>query len=185
MNDPTAAGTTKVRWLTIAILVVVCAAILGVSLYVSRHTDSPPAKGPQPDLVLAGKLTKHVAWRDLSVNVSWDGTKVGDIPVDLQAVYRGETLYQLIGLVDDDDPSGFNVALANKGYEIRFMATDGYEWAMSSKAIVGQTQWILARLKNGKPLPKGEGPYRDVGSFIRHFYGRESVKMIKRIELVF
>ena len=185
MNGPTTTGTAKVRWLTVGVLVLVCAAILGVSLYLSRHTDSPPAKGPYADLVLVGKLTKHVAWRDLPATVTWDGTKAGDIPVDLQDVYRGETLYKVIGLVDDNDPNSFNVALARKGYKIRFVSTDGYEWTMSSKAIVGQTQWILARLKNGKPLPKGEGPYRDVGSFIRHFYGRESVKMIKRIELVF
>ena len=185
MDEPTTTGDAKVRWLTIAILVVVCAAILGVSLYLSRHTDSPPAKGPYPDLVLVGRLTKHVAWRDLSVNVSWDGTKAGDIPVDLQAVYRGETLYKVIGLVDDDDPNSCNVALANKGYKIRFVASDGYEWTMSSKAIVGQTHWIIARLKNGKPLSTTEGPYHDVGSFIHHFYGRESVKLITRIELVF
>jgi hypothetical protein len=186
MDEPTSAGAVKVRWPTVAVLVLVCAAVLGASLYVAhRHTSSTPAKGPYPDLVLVGRLTKDLPWRDLSVNVTWDGTKAGAIPSDLQAVYRGETLYKVIGLVDDNDPSSFNVALAEKGYQIRFIAEDGYEWTMSSKAIVGQTGWIIARLKNGRPLPKGEGPYRDVGSFIHHFYGAPSVKMIKRIELLY
>ena len=56
---------------------------------------------------------------------------------------------------------------------------------MSSKTIIGKKTWIVARLKNGKALPEGEGPYRDVGSFIRHFYGRQSVKLLTRIQLVF
>jgi hypothetical protein len=175
----------RLSWRTIAVLVAVCAVIFGVSLYVSRHAGSSPAKGPYRELVLVGKLTKHLAWSDLSSNVTWDGTKASDIPADLQAVYRGETLFKVIGLVDDEDPNSFNVALAKKGYKVRFVAADGYQWAMNSAAIVGQTHWILARLKSGKPLPAHEGPYRDVGSFIHHFYGRESVKMITRIELVF
>ena len=185
MSGPASAGAVKPRWLSIALLVAVCAAVLAVSIYVARRPTAAPAKGPHPDLVLVGKLTRDVPWRDISVNVTWDGTKAGAIPSDLQAVYRGEPLYEVIGLVDDGDPSTFNVALARKGYQIRLTAADGYEWTMSSASIIGQTGWILARLKNGQPLPKGEGPYRDVGSFIHHFFGSPSVKMITRIQLVF
>ncbi len=185
MGGSAAAGTVKPRWLTVGVLGVVCAAILAVSIYASHRPPAPPAKGPYADLVLVGKITRDVPWRDISLSATWDGTKAGAIPSDLQAVYRGEPLYQLIGLVDDNDPNTFNVALARKGYQIRFIAADGYEWTMSSKSIIGQREWILARLKNGQPLPKGEGPYRDVGPFIHHFFGAPSVKMITRIQLVF
>ena len=173
------------RWRTIAILVAVCVAILGVSLALSHRADSSPAPGPYAALVLRGKLVKRVAWKDLPANVTWNGKRAGDIPVDLQAVYCGQTLFKLVGLVDDKDPRTFNVALARKGYTIRFIARDGYTWDMKSASIIGKTHWIVARLKNGQPLPAGEGPYRDVGSFIGHFFGRPSVKMITTIQLIY
>jgi hypothetical protein len=176
----------RLSWRAVGLIAAAAAVILGISLFVAlRPPEATPAEGPYADLVLKGKLTKRVAWADLPVSVIWDGTKAGDIPKDLKAVYKGQTLYRLIGLVDDMKPGSFNVELAKRGYKIRFLATDGYSWDMDSKAIIGKKGWIVARLKNGKPLPDGEGPYRDVGSFIKHFYGRESVKMLTRIELVF
>jgi hypothetical protein len=179
-------GNRGLSWRVVGLLAAACAAILAVSLYVAlRPSAATPAAGPYPDLVLKGKLTRSIPWNKLPVSVKWDGTKAGDIPRDLQAAYRGQTLYKLIGLVDDKDPATFNVARARKGYGIKFIAGDGYSWTMKSKAIIGKKNWIVARLKNGKPLPDNEGPYRDVGSFIKHFYGRESVKLLLRIELVF
>ncbi len=171
-------------WRVVGLLAATCAVILGVSLYVAwRPQSATPASGPYADLVLKGKITRRIPWDKLKVNVTWDGTKAGDIPKDLQAVYRGQTLYTVIGLVDDKDPKTFNVALAKKGYEIWFYAKDGYKHHLDSKRIIGKKKWIVARLKNGKPLSENEGPYRDVGSFIKHFWGRESVKMIQRIVL--
>jgi hypothetical protein len=173
-------------WRWIGLLAAGCAAILAVRLYLAlRPPSAAPAAGPYPDLVLKGKLTKRIPWEKLPVKVTWDGTKAGDIPKDLQAVYRGQTLYKLVGLVDDKDPKTFNVARARKGYGIKLISSDGYSWTMKSKAIIGQKNWIVARLKNGKAMAKNEGPYRDVGCFSRHFYGRESVKRLKRIQLVF
>jgi hypothetical protein len=176
----------RLSWRTIGILSAVAAVVVAGSLFVALRTpDAAPAGGPYPDLTLQGKLTKRIPWSRLPVSVTWDGTKAGAIPKDLQAVYRGQTLYQLVGLVDDGDPGSFNVALARKGYKIRFLACDGYSWDMASRTIIGRTGWIVARLKNGKPLPANEGPYRDVGSFIHHFFGRESVKLITRITLIY
>lgn len=176
----------RLSWRAVGILAGAAAVILAASLFVALHTpDAAPARGPYADLVLKGKLTKRIAWAQLPVSVKWDGTKAGAIPKDLQAVYAGQTLYKLVGLVDDHKPGSFNVALAKKGYKVRLIATDGYSWDMKSKTIIGKKGWIVARLKNGQPLPSGEGPYRDVGSFIRHFYGRQSVKLLARIELIF
>jgi hypothetical protein len=182
MNDV----APRLSWRVVGMLAAAAAVILGISLYIAlRPPDATPAEGPYADLVLKGKLTRRIAWADLPVPVAWDGTKAGDVPKDLKAVYRGQSLYKLVGLVDDKRPGSFNVALARKGYRIRLVASDGYSWDMDSKAIIGKKGWIVARLKNGKPLPVGEGPYRDVGSFIKHFYGRESVKLLARIQLVF
>jgi len=178
--------TPRLSWRAVGILAAAAAVILGASLFLALRTpDAAPAAGPYADLVLKGKLTRRIAWAQLPVSVTWDGTKADAIPKDLQAVFKGQTLYKLVGLVDDDKPGSFNVALAKKGYKVRLVASDGYTWDMNSKTIIGKKTWIVARLKDGQPLPSGEGPYRDVGSFIRHFYGRQSVKLLTRIELIF
>jgi hypothetical protein len=176
----------RLSWRAIGILAGAAAVILAASLYVAlRPPAATPAVGPQVDLELEGKLTERIAWAELPASVKWDGTEDSTIPKDLQAVYGGQTLYKLVGLVDDDEPDSFNVALARKGYTIRFLASDGYSCDMDSESIIGKETWIVARLKDGKALPEGEGPYRDVGSFIRHFHGRQSVKALMRIQLVF
>ncbi len=77
------------------------------------------------------------------------------------------------------------MALAKKGYTIKFICSDGYKVTVSSKRIIGQTRWIIARLKNGQPLPEGEGPYRFVGSFIKPFNGKLSAYRIVEIQLIF
>ncbi len=184
------------RWRTRYAAPLVLAAALLATLAPAVSADVVPpavvARSPvvraafsQPSLLLTGKLTKRVKWGDLATNVTWNGNTAGDIPSDLRAVYKGETIYKLIGLVDDKNPGSFNAALAKKGYTIRFISSDGYTWDFKSRSIIGQAKWIVAKLKNGKPLPAGEAPYRDVGSFIHHFYGRPSVKMLVKIKLIF
>jgi hypothetical protein len=137
-----------------------------------------------PALVLKGKKTVRIAWGKLPVSVSWDGTKAGNINPGLRAVYKGQTLYKLIGLVDGGG-SGFDAVLAKKGYTIKLICSDGYKATLSSKRIVGKAKWIIARLKNGQALPDGEGPYRFVGSFIKPFNGKLSARMIVQIKLIF
>lgn len=179
-------ASPKLTWRLIALLAGVAVLILGVGLAVAlRSPDRAPAESSYPDLALQGKRSDRVAWEQLSVATTWDGTKAGAIPEDLRAVYRGQPLFELVGLVDDDDPTSFNTALAKEGYTIRLVAADGYSADMDSRAIVGQGGWIVARLKNDQPLPDGEGPYRDVGSFIRPLSGKLSVKGLTRIELIF
>jgi hypothetical protein len=136
-------------------------------------------------LTLQGKLTKVLPISKVPAKVTWDGTKAGNINPTLRAKYRGQTLYKLVGLVDDKDPSGFNVALAKKGYQIRFSCLDGYKVTINSATIVGKKKWIVAKLKNGKHLPKGERPFRYVGSFIKPFNGKLSARMLTTIKLIF
>lgn len=136
-------------------------------------------------LTLKGRLTRTIAYAKFPSNVVWDGTKAGDINATLKGVYRGQSLYKLVGLVDDKDPKTFNKALALKGYKIQFIARDGYKVTISSKTIVGRKGWIVACLKDGKMLSADEGPYRYVGSFIKPFFGKLSASKVVKIKLIF
>jgi hypothetical protein len=123
-------------------------------------------------------IAKVPAW------VTWDGTKAGDINPTLRYIYKGQTLYKLIGRVDGGT-SGFNVALAKKGYKIQFICLDGYKPTISSKRIIGKKGWIIAKKKDGALLPDGEAPFRFVGSFIKPFNAKLSAYGIVKIRLIF
>jgi hypothetical protein len=175
------------RWRTVVILavasVVVLSASVAVSLNVTGADSSPLGGTTYPPLVLKGELVKRIPWSELPANVAWDGRQDSDNRnKELQAMFEGQTIYKLVGLVDDEDPKTFNVAKAKRGYAIWFIASDGYKYQMDSREIIGKTKWIVARLKDGEPLPANEGPYRDVGSFVGFLAG-PSVKMLVRIEL--
>lgn len=187
------AGRWASQWLALALAVVVGALAVAMGFAGTAVAGRASAQAGKartaaarafPALILTGKKTKKIPWSKLPVSVSWDGTKAGNINPSLRAVYRGQTLYKLVGLVDGGGP-GFNVALAKKGYIIKFICSDGYKPTVSSKRIVGKKRWIIARLRNGKPMGADEGPYRFVGSFIKPFNGKLSARMIVRIRLIF
>jgi hypothetical protein len=136
-------------------------------------------------LVLKGRHTARISYLNFPTPATWDGTKAGNINPTVRALYRGQSLYKLVGLVDDKHPGSFNKALARKGYKIKLIASDGYTWTISSKTIVGKKGWIVASLKDGKTMDSTEGPYRFVGSFIKPFYGKESVSKLVTIKLIF
>jgi len=178
------------RWRGIVVLAVVAAAVLTASVVVARthviHLDTTPGKASSyPPLLLQGTLTKQVPWADIETSGSYDGRKDSDNRhAELQALYRGEPLHELIGLVDDDDPSTFNLAKAKVGYGIKLFATDHYTWTVDSRTIVGKDDWIIARLRDGKPLPDWEGPYRFVGPDFISFRAGQAIKLLVRIKLL-
>ena len=147
--------------------------------------EPPVVPGYIKPFVLRGRRTVKISFLNFPTPVTWDGTKAGNINPTVRALYRGQTLYRLVGLVDDGNPRTFNVALARKGYKIALIASDGYTWTMSSKTIIGQKHWIVASLKDGAVMSSAEGPYRDVGSFIKPFYGKPSVFKLVQIKLIF
>jgi hypothetical protein len=187
-------GRRTLRWLVIAAALALALSAIAAAPW--RHAGSATAAAADagkaravaarafPALVLKGKTTKKIAWNKLPTKVSWDGTKAGNINPSLLAVYKGQTLFKLVGLVDGGGP-GFDVALAKRGYTIQLVCSDGYIAKLPSKRIVGKTHWIIAKLKNGQPLPAGEAPYRFVGSFIKPFNGKLSAFKIVQIKLVF
>ena len=147
--------------------------------------DKPVYPAYKTSLTLRGKLIRTIPYAKFPNGVRWDGTKAGDINPTLKAVYRGQSLYKLVGLVDDRYPKTFNKARALKGYKIQFIARDGYKVTISSKTIVGKSGWIVACLKDGMMLSTDEGPYRYVGSFIKPFFGKLSARQVVTIKLIF
>jgi hypothetical protein len=174
----------------IVVLAVAAAAVLTASIVVARmhliHPDTTPGRASvYPPLVLRGTLTDRVPWEDIATTASYDGPKDSDNRhEELQALYRGAPLYELVGLVDDDDPNAFDVAKAEHGYGIRLTAADRYTWMLDSRTIVGKDDWIVAKLRDGEPLPTWEGPYRFLGPDFIGFRAGQAVRQLVRIELV-
>ena len=133
----------------------------------SSTTDpDAPRKGGWT-LTLQGKLTKVLPIAKVPATVAWDGTKAGNINPSLRYVYKGQSLYKLLALVDDKKPGTFNLRRAKRGYTIQFYCRDGYKPKISSKLILKngkpRVHWIIAKKKAGKLLKGGEAPFRFVG----------------------
>jgi hypothetical protein len=183
-------GGRRLRRRGVALLAVVAAAVLTASVVIARtHAISPDTTpgvaSDYPPLVLQGELTERVPWAEIGATGSYDGREDADNRHEqLRAVYRGEPLYRLVGRVDDDDPTTFNRAKAEQGYGIKLFADDHYAWIVDSRTIVGETDWIVAKLRDGKPLPRWEGPYRFVGDDFISFRAGQSVRRLVRIRLL-
>lgn len=158
-------------------------ALLGAVLLL--FATAGPALAYTTTLTLVGKRKVTLQRSQVPAKVSWDGSKEGNINPTLRYVYRGQTLYKLIGKVDDGNPAGFNKAKAKRGYKIRFICRDGYKVSISSKRIIGKKRWIVAKIKAGKPLPDEEAPYRFVGSFVEPFDCHLSARQLIKIKLIF
>ncbi|MBN2336736.1 molybdopterin-dependent oxidoreductase [Candidatus Bathyarchaeota archaeon] len=99
--------------------------------------------------------------------------------------WTGIPVWLLAGRVDDDNAHGeeaFNRALANTGYQVSFIANDGYHKELDSALIAENNQIIVAYLLNGEPLPEDKAPLRVVGEGLTT---GQMVSMIERIELIF
>jgi hypothetical protein len=122
----------------------------------------------------------------MPAKVAWHGELAGDINPSLKYTYKGQTLYKLIGMVDDGK-AGFNVARAKKGYKIRFICRDGYKPTIPSRWIIGKKTWIVAKKKAGKLLQGGETPFRFVGGkpITQPFNNKLSAYGVIKIRLIF
>src|SRR5664280_2138225 len=159
------------------ILVLAGAAVLVLTLVapsLARRTATPPpevragARTAGWTLTLQGRTTKVLPIAQVPAVATWDGTKAGNINLTLRYVYKGQLLYKLVGMVDDNK-AGFNVAKAKKGYTIQFFCLDGYKPQFSSKILFRngrlRTDLIVAKMKAGPRrsgtaprLPAGAGP---------------------------
>ncbi len=97
-------------------------------------------------------------------------------------VYFGIPLWDLIGRVDDNQPSSFNMTLANLGYNVQVKASDGYTQTFTSATLKMNNDIIVAYKMNGKPLPTSSAPVEIVGSAITK---QQMVKSVVEIDLIF
>lgn len=89
-------------------------------------------------------------------------TKEGD-----EVEYEGMGLWVLISMIDGGDAEGghymFNDELADKGYTVEVIASDGFAVEFSSEEIKRNDDIIIAYKANGEPLPESDAPLRIVG----------------------
>ena len=139
---------------------------------VTAGSSPSPSASPTPPpggwtLTLQGKQTKVLPIAKVPATVAWHGEKAGNINPSLRYVYKGQSLYKLLALVDDAKPGSFNLARAKTGYTIQFFCRDGYQPKISSKLILRngkpRVHWIVAKIKADKPLEGDEAPFRFVG----------------------
>jgi DMSO/TMAO reductase YedYZ molybdopterin-dependent catalytic subunit len=108
-------------------------------------------------------------WKD-DQGQSWDG-----IP-----------LWYLVGRVDDvkDTHKGdaFSDELADQGYEVQVIASDGYTVKFTSKEVKRNDKIIVAYKLDGNPLPEKSWPLKLVGGAVEK---QRQVGKITTIKLVF
>lgn len=84
--------------------------------------------------------------------------------------WTGIPAWLLVGRVDDENnhgPEAFNRNLAEEGYQVEFIASDGYSVKLNSTTIALNDNIIVAYLKEGEPLPEEKAPLRLVGEGLR------------------
>jgi hypothetical protein len=98
--------------------------------------------------------------------------------------WLGTALYLIAARVDDEnkhDFGGFNVELAESGYEIQLVAADGYTVTIASGDASGNNDMIIAHQLDGEPLPEEFYPLRSVGPALEK---KEMVGQIASINVI-
>jgi len=98
--------------------------------------------------------------------------------------WRGIPLWLLVGVVDDDVNEEathyFNDALADQGYNITVIASDGYSKTFDSTFVKRNDNIILVNELNGTALPDTDWPLKFTGSGLAK---NENVKQVVEIQL--
>lgn len=99
-------------------------------------------------------------------------------------MYEGIPLWVIVAAVDGADaPDGhylFNSLLADIGYNVTVIASDGYNISFNSTQVARNNSIIVAYKLDGVPLPDSEFPVRIVGD---NLTGSQKVKKIAQIRL--
>jgi len=97
-------------------------------------------------------------------------------------LWSGIPLWYLVGYVDDKTTMGYNDGLADKGYDIYLMSTDGSTVRFASAEVKRNNNLIIADLTDGKPLSTTLWPLVLVGNAVDQGH---QINMITGIKLVF
>jgi PKD repeat protein len=103
---------------------------------------------------------------------------------DLSGTWEGIPLWALAGYVDDGNthgPGAFNDTRAAEGYQVKVIASDGFNVTFSSADIARNDNYLIANTLNGQPLLEQHWPLKLVGSEI---IPSQSVAKITTIELI-
>ncbi len=133
------------------------------------------------DLTLTGAITDITDRSTFESCVGCHGVYWTD---DSDRNWRGIPLWLLVGVVDDDvneeSKHYFNDALADKGYNVTVIASDGYSKTFSSAFVKRNDNIILVNELNGTALPVTDWPLKFTGSDLAK---NENVKQVVEIQL--
>ena len=147
---------------------------------------SPNAEVPEFTLTLSGFMTEEMDKASYLTAVECDVLQhVYDWTDSNGDTWTGIPVWLLAGRVDDDNAHGenaFNRELAAAGYQVSFIASDGYHTELDSALIAENNEIIIAYLVNGEALPEDKAPLRVVGEGLST---GQMVSMLESIELIF
>lgn len=133
------------------------------------------------DLTLTGAITDIT---DRSTFESCVGCHGVDWTDDSDQNWRGIPLWLLVGVVDDDvneeSKHYFNDAVADQGYNVTVIASDGYSKTFSSAFVKRNNNILLVNELNGIALPETDWPLKFTGSDLAN---NENVKQVVEIQL--
>ncbi len=143
--------------------------------------SSTPKSAITWNLKLTGAITQ-----DMSQSIFEAGAAPGCHGInwtDSQGhIWSGIPLWYLVGYVDDKTTMGFNDALADKGYVVYLIASDGSTVSFTSAEVKRNNNFIVAYLFNGQPLSNILWPLALVGNGVDQ---QHQIGMITAIKLIF
>ena len=102
---------------------------------------------------------------------------------ELGQEWQGTELWRLMGYADDavkHEGYSYDVKLAKSGYDVKLIASDGYEVVLNSDDADRNHEWVVAMLVDGVSLDEKNFPLKLVGTDLTK---KEMVGAITRIEL--
>ncbi|PVX23181.1 MAG: hypothetical protein CW691_11385, partial [Candidatus Bathyarchaeum sp.] len=101
---------------------------------------------------------------------------------DDSQVWTGIPLTALLGRVDDSDSKTFNQTIAEQGYTVMVIASDGYSIELNSTFISQNENILVANALDDSALPEKYWPLRLVGSDLEK---SQMIRNIAEIQIIY
>ena len=149
-----------------------------------------PATGSY-NLALNGKITDVLSQQEIEEGlacprsghlVTWT-QKIKDAGGNVIETHEwsGIPLWFLAGWVDDRQPHDFDTVQATAGYKITVVASDGYAKDFQSADVAWSSDYIIATMKDGAPLPADKWPLQLVGDPLTRADGTLSGTSVSKV----